>query len=95
VEITLCTTQGEKKITGDTNVRRQLGKNGQTLRSSFFALEKVPAEDNATEYLLRGGGWGHRVGVCQWGMEGMARQGASASEILSHFLPGTEIITCQ
>ena len=94
LEVSVTTTKGDFKISGELNIRRKLGKNGQSLRSSFFALQKQLNEEDCTvEYLLRGGGWGHRVGVCQWGMEGMARQGASAAEILGHFLPGTQILS--
>lgn len=93
LEVTIITSKGDLKIAGELNIRRKLGKNGQSLRSSFFAVIKELKEDCTAEYILRGGGWGHRVGVCQWGMEGMARQGASAAEILSHFLPGTEVLS--
>jgi len=40
---------------------------------------------------LSGRGWGHGVGMCQNGAEGMARQGKSAEEILQHYYPGSEI----
>lgn len=41
--------------------------------------------------LLRGRGLGHGVGMCQWGAEGMAREGASWRTILLRFYPGTRI----
>ncbi len=92
LEVAVITDKGELKISGELNIRRSLKEAGQALRSSFFAVDKLQKEDGSLEFLLRGGGWGHRVGVCQWAMEGMARQGASCHEILSHFLPGTELI---
>jgi len=38
-------------------------------------------------------GWGngHGVGLCQWGANALAKQGLSASQILAHYYPGTEI----
>ncbi len=42
---------------------------------------------------LRGSGWGHGVGMCQWGAYGMARKGKRAEEILAYYYPGTEITT--
>ncbi|MGD0079011.1 MAG: SpoIID/LytB domain-containing protein [Sedimentisphaerales bacterium] len=38
-----------------------------------------------------GRGFGHGVGLCQCGAEGMARQGKSAVEILSYYYPGSKL----
>ena len=38
-----------------------------------------------------GEGWGHGVGMCQFGANGMARRGAGFREILARYYPGTEI----
>jgi stage II sporulation protein D len=38
-----------------------------------------------------GRGYGHGVGLCQCGAEGMARQGKTASEILAYYYPGSKI----
>ncbi|MBN2453265.1 MAG: SpoIID/LytB domain-containing protein [Candidatus Omnitrophica bacterium] len=43
--------------------------------------------------ILEGYGWGHGVGMCQWGAFGMASQGKKAAEILQFYYPGTEIAT--
>ncbi len=40
---------------------------------------------------LKGNGWGHGVGLCQWGALGMAHLGFSAEKILSFYYPGSEI----
>jgi stage II sporulation protein D len=40
-----------------------------------------------------GRGWGHGVGLCQFGAFGMALQGATSGEILAHYYPGTTIET--
>ncbi len=40
-----------------------------------------------------GRGWGHGVGMCQWGAFGMAQRGKSAREILAHYYPGTALVT--
>ncbi|OHB62875.1 MAG: hypothetical protein A2Y77_00235 [Planctomycetes bacterium RBG_13_62_9] len=40
---------------------------------------------------LSGRGWGHGVGMCQCGAEGMARQGSDAESILRHYYPGSRI----
>ena len=43
--------------------------------------------------MLNGSGWGHGVGMCQWGAYGMARKGKKAEEILQYYYPGAEITT--
>ncbi|HPC82126.1 MAG TPA: SpoIID/LytB domain-containing protein [Thermoanaerobaculaceae bacterium] len=40
-----------------------------------------------------GRGWGHGVGMCQNGAYGLALGGASFTEILAHYYPGTELAT--
>ena len=38
-----------------------------------------------------GRGWGHGVGLCQFGAFGMALRGSSHEEILRHYYPGAEL----
>ena len=38
-----------------------------------------------------GKGYGHRVGMSQWGMQGMALQGASYEQILTHYYQGVAL----
>ena len=38
-------------------------------------------------------GFGHRVGMSQYGANAMAQNGAEYAEILAHYYPGTEL-TC-
>ena len=41
---------------------------------------------------LRGSGWGHGVGMCQWGAIGLAREGWRYEEVLDHYYPGTQVL---
>ena len=43
--------------------------------------------------VLEGSGWGHGVGMCQWGAYGQAKQGRKADEILQYYYPGSRIMT--
>jgi stage II sporulation protein D len=52
-------------------------------------MEIVPV---AGEWRFTGEGWGHGVGMCQFGANGMARRGAGFREILARYYPGTEIL---
>ena len=40
---------------------------------------------------IHGGGWGHNVGLCQYGALGRALDGKGYEEILSHYYPGTKV----
>ena len=44
-----------------------------------------------TVFLLDGRGWGHGVGMSQWGAEGYARHGYGYREILAHYYPHTHL----
>jgi stage II sporulation protein D len=46
----------------------------------------------ATAGLVSGRGWGHGVGMCQHGAEGMARLGSEVEAILQYYYPGAEIV---
>ena len=56
------------------------------LRSLAFTIR--PEGD---DFVLDGRGWGHGVGMCQWGAAELARRGLSASEILAFYYPGARI----
>lgn len=41
---------------------------------------------------FNGKGWGHGVGLCQWGARGMAEQQFNYKQILSYYYPGSQIM---
>ena len=49
---------------------------------------RAPAASSAT-FIVTGRGWGHGVGMSQWGALGFARRGYSYERILAHYYPGT------
>jgi stage II sporulation protein D len=61
-------------------LRRILGP--QSLRSTYFEVSL-----SGREVVFRGKGWGHGVGLCQWGAYFMAKQGYSYTQILQHYYP--------
>jgi stage II sporulation protein D len=73
------TDRGKKKIKAST-FRRKWG-------SARIRSERFKARIQEGFLHIEGKGWGHGVGLCQWGAEGMARQGASYKEILKHYYP--------
>ncbi len=56
------------------------------LRSTNF---HVTFKDDAL--LFTGQGWGHGVGLCQWGARAMANDGKSYEEIIKYYYPGARI----
>ena len=42
-------------------------------------------------FVISGRGWGHGVGMAQWGAFGFAQHGASYDEILAHYYRGTTL----
>ena len=42
-------------------------------------------------FLISGRGWGHGVGMSQWGANGFARRGVDYRRILGHYYRGTSI----
>jgi len=64
--------------------RRLLGYD--LLRSTNFWVK----EDDRG-FFFSGLGWGHGVGLCQWGAKGMAEAGADYRSILKHFYQNIEI----
>lgn len=48
-----------------------------------------PRVDVPLGFTVRGAGWGHGVGMSQYGAYAMARNGSSASAILRHYYTGT------
>ena len=43
--------------------------------------------------VFRGGGWGHGLGMSQYGAQGAARLGCSHEQILTRYYSGTEVVT--
>jgi stage II sporulation protein D len=46
-------------------------------------------------FTFRGAGWGHGVGMSQWGARKMAEMGCSYRQILMHYYPGTDIYSAR
>jgi len=45
----------------------------------------------ATRYVVNGAGYGHGIGMSQWGAYGYAKQGSSYRDILAHYYAGTTL----
>jgi stage II sporulation protein D len=72
----------------ELEIRKALSKSH--LYSSCFIVEKSE-ESNEVQFLIRGAGWGHGVGLCQIGAAVMGSKGYSYREILMHYFRGAEL----
>src|ERR671937_2284634 len=61
------------------------------LTALVAALALPGAASAGTVFLLDGRGWGHGVGMSQWGAEGYARHGYGYKQILAHYYRGTTL----
>ncbi|MGE4159789.1 MAG: SpoIID/LytB domain-containing protein [Planctomycetota bacterium] len=66
--------------------RRRMGP--ARIKSSTFSVQC--SGHNLT---VEGSGWGHGVGLCQWGSDGMAKAGHRYKDILMHYFPGCRLTT--
>ncbi|MBN1974605.1 MAG: SpoIID/LytB domain-containing protein [Sedimentisphaerales bacterium] len=62
-----------------------------TGRKFMSAACKFTKSDNNLIF-SNGRGWGHSVGMCQCGAQGMAREGKKAKEILNYYYPDSKIL---
>ncbi len=59
------------------------------LYSTLFRIEPLNQGQQLTGYRFIGGGFGHGVGLSQYGAYTLARQGLNAAQILAFYYPGT------
>ena len=97
-------TEGVFLVKNEYNIRTMLAplgtmlyrKNGEAIKggtllpSAFITLQKGIYREE-TGYLVRGGGYGHGVGMSQCGADAMAGYGYSCEEIIEEYYPGTTI----
>jgi stage II sporulation protein D len=67
--------------------RFRLLLDGMTVRSTDFDLRV----ESGRAIFDHGRGFGHGLGLCQWGMEGQAREGRRAGDILAYYYPGSKL----
>ena len=83
-------TEGGRWILTKDDIRFTLRTpDGRGLRSTRFRVAEGPGDGGGLR--LTGRGFGHGVGMCQWGAIGRARAGQGYREILTHYYPGTEL----
>ena len=65
--------------------------NGINVLSSEGSSSLIVTEGRVTSYTFNGRGWGHRVGMSQWGAIAMAESGFTYEQILKHYYTGIQL----
>ena len=84
-ELEIIGSNGVKTLTGG-KIRSALRLNEQ-----LFVINKKYSGNQATSYTFTGRGWGHGVGMCQYGAYGLAKMGVKYDEIIKHYYTGVEL----
>lgn len=78
---TIGTGGAKARLSGDT-LPYMITSTGQ--------VEQLP-DSSSDRFTLTGSGWGHNVGMSQWGAYAMAKQGKTYDEILHFYFTGIEL----
>lgn len=85
VELEIIGSNGTKILKGG-KIRSALRLNEQ-----LFVIDKKYSGDRASSYTFTGRGWGHGVGMCQYGAYGLAKMGVKAEAIIKHYYTGVDV----
>ncbi len=84
----------ELEIIGSNGVKTLAGgkiRSALRLNEQLFVINKRYSGSTVTSYTFTGRGWGHGVGMCQYGAFGMAKMGVKYDEIIKHYYTGVEL----
>jgi stage II sporulation protein D len=84
-DLKLISSLGDIKISAK-DFRNLIGSN--IIRSTNFKVNII-----SKDAIFEGFGWGHGVGLCQWGAYFMAKQGYTAKQILRYYYPESDVKT--
>lgn len=85
-ELEIVTTNGTKYLKGG-KIRSAL-----KLREQLFVMNKrYGANGRVVSISFTGRGWGHGVGMCQYGAYGLAKMGVTYDRIIRHYYTGVDL----
>jgi len=86
----------ELEIIGSNGIKTLKGgkiRSALRLPEQLFVMNKRYSGSTVTGYTFTGRGWGHGVGMCQYGAYGLAKMGVKYDEIIKHYYTGVELTT--
>lgn len=84
----------ELEIIGSNGVKILKGgkiRSALRLPEQLFVMNKKYDGARVVSYTFTGRGWGHGVGMCQYGAFGLAKQGVKYDEIIKHYYSGVDL----
>lgn len=94
ITIEITTSKGIFELSKELSIRRAITKNGAALPSANIVFRNVYSEDGLLqEVKIFGGGFGHGVGMSQYGAGYMSLNGHNFDKILKHYYSGISIAT--
>jgi stage II sporulation protein D len=90
-EIRIRVPRGEIPVFGPDIRQVLLAPDGGVLGSNAVQLTTQHEGERLARLAAAGAGWGHGVGLCQWGAIGRARAGQDHRTILATYFPGTRL----
>jgi stage II sporulation protein D len=85
----------ELEIVGSNGIKTLKGgkiRSALRLKEQLFALDKrYDSSGRAISYSFTGRGWGHGVGMCQYGAYGLGKMGLKYDAILKHYYTGIDL----
>ncbi len=87
VKLKIVGSKAVRTVGKELEIRRWLSKSH--LYSSAFVVDRVEDTPGNIQFVIKGAGWGHGVGLCQIGAAMMGERGCTCEQILSFYYPGT------
>lgn len=84
----------ELEIIGSNGVKTLKGgriRSALRLPEQLFVMNKRYSGSSVASYTFTGRGWGHGVGMCQYGAFGLSKMGVKYDEIIKHYYSGVDL----
>lgn len=91
--VEIVTENGTYTVAKELVLRRLFKKNGKALPSANFVCDSYVDANGVTKIKFTGGGFGHGVGMSQYGAGNMCKKGYKYVDILEHYYSDTTVGT--
>lgn len=84
----------ELEIIGSNGIKTLKGgkiRSALRLPEQLFVMNKRYSGSTVSSYTFTGRGWGHGVGMCQYGAFGLAKMGVKYDEIIKHYYSNVDV----
>lgn len=84
----------ELEIIGSNGIKTLKGgkiRSALRLPEQLFVMNKRYSGSTVSSYTFTGRGWGHGVGMCQYGAFGLAKMGVKYDEIIKHYYTNVDV----